>query len=322
MEHRLSLDRIAEARQYIDPVFLDSPQFEAKTIGSRLGCRLVVKNESLNPGGSFKARGAHYLASRLPKGSRLACSTAGNFGQGLASAARKYGHSLTVFTAIHANALKIERMRAFGAEVRQVGDDPDETHRAAETYASDNGAMLITDGREPALAEGAGTIAIELLRWPEAIDAVLVPLGDGALIGGVGRWIKAQAPATRIIGVCTEGAPAMARSWQAGRVTRVTCGKTIADGLAISTPHAEALTDLQGIVYDILLVDDSALIGAMRLVHRELGIVLEPSGAAGIAALYSCRDRFQGQLVATILTGGNATPEQTRRWLMDDPGET
>lgn len=321
MSVRLSVERIAEARRFIDPVFLDSPQYEAETIGARLGCRPVVKIESLNPIRSFKARGAQYLASRLPKGSRLACSTAGNFGQGLACAARKYGHSLTVFTGNHANPLKIERMRAFGAEVRQVGDDPDQTHQAAEAYASDNGATLIIDGREPPLAEGAGTIAIELLRWPESFDAILVPLGDGALLGGVGCWFKAHAPDTRVIGVCAEGAPAMARSWKSRRVTRVACGETIADGLAISTPHAEALADLDGIVDDILLVNDAALIQAMRLVHRELGIVLEPSGAAGVAALHANGHRFRGQLVATILTGGNATPEQLRRWLMDDPGE-
>jgi threonine dehydratase len=314
-QRRISLERIAEARIHIDAEFLDSPQYEAESIGAQLGCRLVVKVESLNPVRSFKARGAQFLAAQLPSRSTLVCSTAGNFGQGLAYAARKHGHSLTVFSSLDANAFKVARMRRLGAEVRLVGEDSDETHEAASAFARESGGTLIVDGREPALAEGAGTIAVELLRWRESFDAILAPLGDGSLSAGVGRWTKAHAPATRIIGVCSAGAPAMARSWQQRQVTRVAASHTIADGLAISTPHAEALADLAGVIDDIILVDDAAIIAAMRLAHGELGIVLEPSGAAGIAALHACADRFRGSLVATILTGGGVTPEQMRLWL-------
>jgi threonine dehydratase len=315
---RLCLQRIAEARGSIDPEFLDSPQYEAETIGALFGCRLVVKIESLNPIRSFKGRGAQYLTSKLPRGARLVCSTTGNFGQGMAYAARKSGHALTVFTGTQANPLKVDRMRALGAEVRQVGEDADEAQVAAETHALDTGALLICDGRDAAIAEGAGTIAVELLQWPHSFDAILVPVGDGALIAGVGRWIKAHAPDTRVIGVCSAAAPAMARSRDARRILRVPARDTIADGLSISTPHAETLADFDGIVDDILLVDDPALVGGMRLAHRELGLVLEPSGAAGLAALSQYRLRFHGRRVATILTGGNVTPDQFRSWLLPD----
>jgi threonine dehydratase len=312
---RLSLERIADASRRIDREFLDSPQFEAESIGAQLGCRLVVKVECLNPIRSFKARGTHYLAAPLPKASALVCSTAGNFGQGMAHAARKHGHSLTVFSSVDANTLKVARMRSLGADVRLIGKDADETHEAACEFARNSGAILIVDGREAALAEGAGTIAVELLKWPEALDAILVPLGDGSLISGMGRWTKAHAPATRIVGVCSAGAPAMARSWQRGQVTKVAAARTIADGLAISTPHAEALADLTDVVDDVVVVEDGAMIEAMRLAHRELGLVLEPSGAAGLAAAQTYPEQFRGRLVATILTGGNVTPEQIGTWL-------
>jgi threonine dehydratase len=234
----------------------------------------------------------------------------------MAHAARKHGLPLTVFTNIEASPLKVERMRLLGADVRTMGNDSNEAHEAARAFAAQTGAVLVEDGRDTAIAEGAGTIGPELLRWPEPFDAVLAPLGDGALLSGIARWIKAYSPATRVIGVCASGAAAMERSWRHGRVVVAeTPAKTIADGIAIRTPFAEAVTDLTGIVDDILLVDDTALIAAMRLIHRELGVVLEPSGAAGPAALLTHGEQFHGQLVGTVLTGGNLTPEQMREWL-------
>lgn len=312
--HRLSLERIAHAKEVIDAVFLDSPQFETQPIGEQLGCRLVVKVETLNPIRSFKARGAHFLAAQLPDRPHLVCATAGNFGQGLAHAARRHGLPITIFTAAGASPLKIERMRSLGADVRTAGNDPDEVHRAAREFAAETRAVLIEDGREPAIAEGAGTIGVELLRWPEPFDAVVVPLGDGALLGGVARWIKAHSPSTRMIGVCAAGSPAMERSWRRGQVAAARA-ETIADGIAVQTPFAEAVADLTGIVDDILLVEDQTLITGMRLAHRELGLVLEPSGAAGLAALLAHGERFRNKLVGTVLTGGNLTAEQMQQWL-------
>ena len=313
--HRLSLDRIEQATTLIDPVFLDSPQFEGESLGRELGCRLVVKVETLNPIRSFKGRGAEYLAASLEGRPHLVCTTAGNFGQGMAFAARKRGLALTVFTSLRANPLKIERMRALGAEVRQAGEDFDAAHVAAQRFAAEAGARLVEDGREPAIGEGAGTIGRELLRWPEPFDAILVPLGDGSLLAGVARWIKAHRPNTRMIGVCASGAPAMERSWRAGRTIELERADTIADGIAVRNPYPEALSDITGMVDDILLVEDGMLVESMRTAHRELGLVLEPSGAAALAALLAHRDRFGGHLVGAILTGGNVTVEQMKQWL-------
>ena len=312
--HRLSLERIAQAAGVIDPVFLNSPQFRAEALEKNLDCGIVVKVETLNPIRSFKGRGAEYLMASLSGRPHLACATAGNFGQGMAFAARKRGFPLTIFASLTANPLKVERMRALGAQVRLVGETFKAAHSAATAFAAETGAQLIEDGRIPAITEGAGTIGLELLRWREPFDAILVPLGDGALLGGVARWVKAHRPATKMIGICASGAPAMERSWRTRQAQELET-ETIADGIAVQSPYPEAVEDLIGLADDILLVEDRALISAMQQAHRELGIVLEPSGAAGLAAMNTYRERFKGQLIATILTGGNVTPEQMREWL-------
>jgi threonine dehydratase len=313
--HRLSVERIQQAAGVIDPVFLNSPQFRAEPMEQMLDCRIVVKVETLNPIRSFKGRGAEYLMSTQSGRPHLVCATAGNFGQGMAFAARKRGFPLTIFASVTANPLKVERMRSLGAEVRLIGEDFKAAHAAAKAFAAETGAQLIEDGRIPAITEGAGTIGLELLRWPEAFDAILVPLGDGALLAGVARWVKAKSPATKMIGICASGAPAMERSWRARKAQELGQTETIADGIAVQSPYPEAVADLLGLADDILLVEDHALTSAMQRAHRELGIVLEPSGAAGLAALTTYRDRFQGQLIGTILTGGNVTAEQMRQWL-------
>ncbi len=314
MKHRLSLQHIVAASEAIDPAFRDTPQYEAETLQAQLGCRLVVKVETVNPIRSFKARGAQFLVSQMSGSPHLVCATAGNFGQGMAYAARKRGWPITIFVGAHANPMKVDRMRALGAKVREGSDDPDELHAQAEAFAREHGAQLIQDGREAAIAEGAGTIAVELLRWPKCFDDIVVPLGDGALLGGMARWVKAQCPTTRMIGVCATASPAMELSWRSKKVVSAPCDGTIAAGIAVGTPFEEAVSDLTELIDDVLLVPDSSLIAAMRLAHKELGVVLEPAGAAGLAAVMDHREQFRGRLVATVLTGGNVSPSNLQEW--------
>jgi threonine dehydratase len=277
---------------------------------------VVLKVETVNPIRSFKGRGADFLASSLPAESpALVCASAGNFGQGMAYAARKRSLPLVVFAAETANRLKLDRMRELGADVRLAGRDFDEAKQHARAFANDTGARFIEDGRDPAIAEGAGTIAVELGRWPHAFDFALIPLGNGALLAGIGTWMKATSPATRIIGVCAQGAPSMALSLQHGVPESTESVATIADGIAVRVPVPEALADLIGIVDEVLLVDDQSMIDAMQLVFRQHGLVAEPAGVAGLAAAITFRDRFQGASVVTPLCGGNVTSDQIRLWL-------
>ncbi|HSX60810.1 MAG TPA: pyridoxal-phosphate dependent enzyme [Tahibacter sp.] len=319
--HRLSLASIAAAADAIDAAFANSPQYDNEALSDALGCRLLLKFELFNPIRCFKGRGADwYLRRRLARGEQgaLVCASAGNFGQALAYACRARGVALTVFAAGTANALKVARMRALGADVRLHGADFDAAKAAARVHASQSNAQFVEDGREVEISEGAGTIAVELLREDPAPDALLVPLGNGALLNGIARWTRARSPATRIVGVVARGAPAMRDSWRSGRAV---CGErvdTIADGIAVRVPVDEALSDLHGLVDDIVAVDDADLIAAMRLVHRHAGVVAEPAGVAGIAALLAQCEAYAGQRVASVLCGGNLTPEQIHDWLLVD----
>lgn len=308
---RLSLDRIARAAREIDGVFLHSPQFRAESLGEALGVDLLLKVETVNPIRSFKGRGADFFVRELTDTAQpLVCASAGNFGQGMAYAARRRGMTLDVFASVRANPLKIARMRAFGATVNQAGEDFDAAKDAARAYASAAGARYVEDGREPAISEGAGSIGVELLDWRDGFDTLLVPLGNGALLGGVATWVRAHAPGVRIVGVCAEGAPSMERSWREGRVIETESADTISDGIAVRVPIAEALGDLSGVVDDVLLVDDLTTIDAMRRIFSHLGLVVEPAGAVGVAALMTHRAQFVGTRVATILCGGNLTLTQ------------
>lgn len=274
-----------------------------------LGCRVVCKVEVLNPLRSFKGRGASFLASQIPAGSRLVCASAGNFGQAMAYACRARGITLAVFASSNANPLKVQRMRFFGAEVRLAGQDFDEAKQAARAFAIQEGVRLVEDSLDVATCEGAGTIGIELLRWPEPLDIVLVPLGNGALLTGVARWMKAHSPQTTIIGVCAAGAPAMADSWRTRRLVEYAKTETIADGIAVRIPIPAVLADMRELVDDVVLVDDETLGRAMSLLHDHLGAVVEPSGAAGLAAVLLLADRFRQRLLAAIITGGNLCQE-------------
>jgi threonine dehydratase len=313
----ISVDRIREAAEVIDPVFKDSPQFLAESLSERLGANIVLKVECVNPIRSFKGRGAEYLLHRLgnrPEG--LICASAGNFGQGMAYAARKRGQRLTVVAAVTANPLKISRMRALGAEVLLEGADFDAAKAAAKQQAQTSGALYIEDGLLPEIAEGAGTIALELDRMKERLDAIYVPLGNGSLINGIGAWFKHFSPATTVVGVCAEGAPSMELSWRTGKPVSTETAATIADGIGVRVPVPEALATMRATVDEVMLVSDQEIVDAMRMLFEEIGLVVEPAGAAGLAAIAKRRQELEGQRVATPLCGGNLTEDQIRSFLL------
>ena len=133
------------------------------------------------------------------------------------------------------------------------------------------------------------------------------------LSGGISCWIKAHAPSVRAIGVCASGAPAMERSWRTGQIVTAPA-QTIAEGISIETPCAAAVANVTALADDVMFVDDAALTATMRLAHRDIGVVLEPSGAAALAALMDHREQFRGRLVATVLTGGNVSPGNLTEW--------
>ena len=316
---RLSLDRIARSAREIEPALRATPVIASATLSARLGCRVTLKLETQEPLRSFKGRGADFFVrERLRSGPaprELVCASAGNFGQALAYAARARGIPLVVFAARSASALKIERMRALGADVRLEGDDFDAAKDAARRHAESTRAEFVEDGREIAISEGAGGLAVELLAGGAAVDDLVVPLGNGALLAGVARWTKAASPATSVVGVVAAGAPAMARAMATGDAVPDAPPRTIADGIAVRVPVREALEDLDGLVDRVVEVDDALLIQAMRLLHEDVGLVVEPAAAAGVAAILADPARYADRDVAIVVTGANITPEHHRRIL-------
>ena len=342
---RISTAGIARAAGTIDPAVRDTPLVDGAPLVAALAgaagpsaARLLLKLETLGPVRSFKGRGTDWFVARLvescaAEGVRppaLVCASAGNFGQGLAWAGARRGIPVTVFAATSANPLKVARMRAFGATVVLEGRDFDAAKDAARAHVgraeashpdASGRAIFVEDGREPAIAEGAGTIALELLRDAAARglpapDVLLVPLGNGALLAGIARWMRAESPRTRLVAVCAAGAPAMARSIAEGRVVSTPEVTTIADGIGVRVPVPEALDDLRGMIDEVRLVSDEAIVEAMRLLWHAHGLVVEPAGAAGLAALVADPNAFGGATVATPLCGSNVTDEQAARWLL------
>jgi threonine dehydratase len=208
--------------------------------------------------------------------------------------------------------MKIAAMRRLGAEVRMVGADFEAAKEAACQHAAAVGARFVEDGAEPAIAEGAGIIGLELAAVAE-LDSIVVPLGDGALLSGVGAALRHVAPATRIIAVVAAGAPAMQRSLAAGQLVETESTDTIADGLAVRSPVPEALTMLKGRYDAVVAVSDADIIRAMAMAADRLGLIVEPAGAAGLAAILADAAAFAGQRTATIFTGGNISVQDLSR---------
>ncbi|WP_266172040.1 threonine ammonia-lyase [Dyella subtropica] len=305
----LDIANIQAATRLIDPVFLKSPLASAAALDAELGCMLLAKNETANPIGSFKGRGAElFAATALRPGETIVCASAGNFGQGLAHAAARRGHACTVFAATTANPVKIDAMRRLGAEVRLEGIDFDAAKQAARRYAAEHDLRFVEDGAEPAIAEGAGTMALELLGVAD-FDAVVVPLGNGALLEGIGAVFRQRAPATEIIAVVAENAPAMKLSLEAGEAIETSTASTIADGIAVRVPISSRLAELRRCCDSVVSVSEAQIFDAMRLIHRHLHLVVEPAGAVGVAAILAHPHRFAGRRIATVLCGGNISQE-------------
>jgi threonine dehydratase len=306
MSTGIDLANIEKAATLIDPVFLHSPQYEDCTLNAALDRRVLVKVETANPIRCFKGRGADFFVRTLDRKQRIVCASAGNFGQAIAYAGRARDIAVEVFAATDVNPAKADRMRALGAKVTLAGSDFEAAKQNARQHAAGHpDCIFVEDGADDAITEGAGTIGIELLA-SGPIDTVVVPLGDGALINGVSAWIKNRSPNTQVIGVCAEGSPAMFESWTKGRAVAAEA-HTIADGIAVSAPVPKSVELMKKLVDEIVLVNDESLIEAMRLSLSALGLLLEPAGAAGLAAIR--RHNLPGDRLATMLTGSNIHPQ-------------
>lgn len=310
---RVTAAGIARAAQGISPRFLHTPVVQHDDMDAWLGARVSCKVESLGPLRSFKGRGGDWFMRQRTGTGPVCAASAGNFGQALAVASSLAGVDCTMFASRHASPLKLARMKALGATVIQDGEDFDAAKAAASAYALTHGIEFVEDGQALAITEGAGSIAVELAN-AVTLDTLLVPLGNGALLAGVATWMKAVAPATRVVGVVAEGAPAMMRALTGIQVDTHRAVQTIADGIAVRVPVQQAVDDLRGLADDYVAVTDDAIRSAMRGMISHVGLIVEPAGVVGIAALLSAAHGTYGERVGTILCGGNVTTEQLSEW--------
>jgi threonine dehydratase len=315
---RLLIENVEQAYQIINPVFLNSPQFESPSLSDLLNLSLTLKVETLNPIRCFKGRGSEVIASSLKEKRKVVCASAGNFGQAMAFSCTGRNIPITVFASVHANPFKVERMRALGAEVVLEGADFDSAKIAAKHYAVKNDALFAEDGLHLGSLEGAGTIGLELCNLKSKPDVLLIPLGNGALYNGVATVIRNFLPQVKLISVQAKGAPAMTESFKSGKIINHDKITTIADGIGVRLPIPESLEDMQGLVDDMILVEESSIHKGMQLIHQHAGLICEPSGAVGLAALLENASTFRNKKVATILCGSNLTATQIKDWLIQD----
>ena len=305
---------IRAAHALIDPVFTGSPQFVHEGLSARLGVPVIVKVETVNPIGCFKGRGTWVVVSGLLADGEIGpdrgvvCASAGNFGQGVAYAARANGIPSVVFASTNANRAKIARMRSLGADVVEIGDDFDDARGASEAHARDHDLTLLVDGDDPRISTGAGTLALEVTdavaagALPSPVVAS-IPVGNGALINGVGAWLKAAAPGCRVVGVQAEGAPAMTLSWRAGRPIDTEAASTYADGIASRVAIPLAVELMAGRVDDMVTVSEDELRSAQDELTAALGITVEGAAAASWAGLLA-GPRPDGPALI-VITGSN-----------------
>ncbi len=317
----LEVDAIRSAHQRIHPAFRNSPQFVHEGLSDLAGIDVVLKVETVNPIRAFKGRGTWLAIAGLagegsigPDRAVVAAST-GNFGQGVAFAARAHGAAAVIFADEHANPTKLDRIRTFGATVIQQGRDFDAAREASEAYAASHGAFLLLDGADARVAAGAATLALEVTDGVAAgalpaLTTAYVPLGNGALIVGVGAWLRHAAPKCRIVGIAASEAPSMVLSWDAGKLVETPESATYAEGIACRVPIPEALDMMVGRVDELLLVSEAELHAAEAQLTAATGITAEGAAAASWAGMLADSRRDGPALV--ILTGSNvATPARS-----------
>jgi threonine dehydratase len=311
-----TLADVLKARSLIAPYLPVTPSLESSELAVALGARAVLKCENLSPTGAFKVRGGVNLLASLEPRVRargvVAVST-GNHGQSIAYAARLFSSKATVFMPEAANRLKVEATAALGAEVIQTGRDFDAARLAAEEHAASQALRYIHSANEPLLVTGVGTAALELLEAAPNLDVIFVPVGGGSGVLGAGTVARAVNPAIRVIGVQAEGAPAVYRSWRAGRRVVTENVDTFAEGLATREPFAMPLTLFARMVDEIMLVSDDEIAAAIRLLIETARLIVEGAGAAALAAAMKRREQLAGKNIGLILSGGNITIDQLKR---------
>ena len=308
----ITLADVLGARRRISPHLRPTPLFPYAGLDELVGADVWVKHENHQPVGAFKVRGGVNLVSQLDEEERrrgLIAASTGNHGQSLAYAARIFGVAARICVPEGANPVKLAAMRALGADLIEHGADFDAAREHCERLAAEHGYRYVHSGNEPLLIAGVGTETLEILEEQPDVDAILVPIGGGS--GAAGACIVAKAVRTgiEVIGAQSDAAPAAFRSWQA-RAMLDGENSTHAEGLATRVPFELPQRILWELLDDFVLVSEDEIREATRLMIEHTRNLVEPAGAAPLAAALKLKHRLRGKRIALVASGGNISPAQ------------
>lgn len=305
-----TLQDIEAAREVLRGVSVTTPMEGARWLSDLAGGPVRMKAENLQRTGSFKIRGAYLRMSRLSpeeKAAGVVAASAGNHAQGVALAAQLLGIKATVFMPEGAAIPKENATRGYGADVTTHGVSIDEALVAAKAFADETGAVLIHPFDHVDIVTGQGTCGLEIVEQCPDVKTLLVPCGGGGLLAGVATAVKALRPETRIVGVQAAGAAAYVDSLSAGEPVPLKSMATIADGIAVGCPGQVPFAAIQQHVDEFVTVSEESLSRALLMLLERAKLVVEPAGAAAVAAMLDDPHAFETPAVV-VLSGGNTDP--------------
>ena len=310
------LERILKARVY--DVAMETPLEPARALSERLQNRLLIKREDLQPIFSFKLRGAYNKMAALPR-ARLArgviAASAGNHAQGVALAAQRLGCRAIIVMPVTTPRIKVDAVRARGAQVRLHGDSYAEAYAEAMRLKRNRALTFVHPYDDPVVIAGQGTVGMEIVRqYPGALDAVFVPVGGGGLISGIAAYVKRVRPSVRMIGVEPTDADAMTRSLKAGRRVRLDHVGLFADGVAVKEVGRETFRLCRELVDEMVLVNTDEMCAAIKDVFEDTRVVLEPAGALAVAGAKAWVERHgaRGKTLVAVASGANTNFDRLR----------
>ncbi|MGW3027873.1 threo-3-hydroxy-L-aspartate ammonia-lyase [Streptomyces sp. NPDC001221] len=310
---RVTLEDVQDAAARIKGVAHRTPVLRSRTLDRLVGAEVFVKCENFQRVGAFKFRGAYNAASRLSpeqlaKG--IAAYSSGNHAQAVALTARELGTGAVIVMPEDTPRSKREATAGYGAEIVTYDRYTGDRVAIGEALAAERGLALVPPYEHPHVIAGQGTAALELIEEVGELDAVVVPVGGGGLIAGTATAAKGLRPAMRVIGVEPEAGDDTKRSLEAGRRVSIPVPRTIADGQAADIPGELTFSVNQRLVDEIALVSDEGIRDAMRFAFERMKLVIEPSGASGLAALLGHRITPLPRRIGVIVSGGNISAER------------
>ncbi len=303
-------DDVTAAREVLSEVMLRTPLLQSRVLSERIGGPVYLKCENLQRTGSFKARGAYLRIARLSDAERdrgVIAASAGNHAQGVAFAAALLGTKATVVMPEGAPLPKIEATTSYGAEIVLHGSSVEAALAKAKELADSCGSVFIHPFEHPDVVAGQGTVGLEITEQCPEVRTIAVPAGGGGLASGIAIAVEKARPAVRVIGVQAEACAAFPASFAAGHPVAVAPAPTMADGIAVARPGELTFAILAGHASHVVTVSEDSLSRALLLCLERSKQLVEPAGAAGVAALLEHPRTFEPPVVA-VLSGGNIDP--------------